>query len=942
MQERFRSLRAWSVARWQALTVPVRVSDPTMRPVVQLLASLELAMIAVLAILMAVRTPLGLASQEELLIRVGFTVLVVVMYALTRRGYQGAAIGLAVVVGSLLLFWLAWRTEGYAQLQLLNYLSMIVLFTCMFLTLRIVWVVFGLHLAGMLVFGAAAPGVSLRMVVDSPVSFNLTLTLIVALVVYHRNLLDATRQRSEREQRFLAEALANTAAAVNSTLRLDEVLDRILENLEHVVPHEASSIMLITGDTAKVVRSRGFIERGIYQVENYTVRVPEAENLQHMVETHAPMWVDDVRTLSGFAETIPNPTRSYLGVPIIVDHAVIGILNIDGFTPGMFGPEHATRVRAFADQAAVAISNAQLFEREQRRRQSAEILAQASATINATLELPQVLDRILKQIQTVVAYDSASVMALDEDELEIIACYGFGKPDEVIGQRFPVGPTIPALHVINERQPRTYSDVFEDFPSFHDHDLTNESSLIRSWMGVPLLVREQVIGLITLDRFKVQPFTRDEVALTSALANQAATAIENARLYEEVQRYAGELEQHVTARTADLEQEIVRREQTATALLISEERYRMVTEMVSDYIYSVIVHADGTMETGMMSGAVERITGYTAKEIQALHWNALVHPDDLPSIIERMWTQVSQGNTTTGEYRIITKSGEIRWLRDYQKPVWDNEVGRVTLVWGAVQDITELRQQMALLEAANEELRALGQMRDEFVSNVSHELRTPITSLKLRQHLLQYDPNRADVHLDVMQRETERLARTIEDLLQLSRMDQGRSPITLTPVDLNVLAQQYVADRTMLVEADGLRLRVENAPDAPLVQADEGLLGQALSILLTNALYYTPAGGQVTLRVLVDRDMKPPRVGIAVSDTGPGIPPEEQARLFERFFRGTAGRQSDKSGTGLGLAILKEIVDRHKGEVTVKSSGTPGEGATFTIWLPALGKASAE
>jgi two-component system, OmpR family, sensor histidine kinase BaeS len=128
---------------------------------------------------------------------------------------------------------------------------------------------------------------------------------------------------------------------------------------------------------------------------------------------------------------------------------------------------------------------------------------------------------------------------------------------------------------------------------------------------------------------------------------------------------------------------------------------------------------------------------------------------------------------------------------------------------------------------------------------------------------------------------------------------------------------------------------VEN-PDAPLVQADPGMLGQALSILLTNALHYTPAGGQITLRVLVDQHHNFPHVGIAVEDTGPGIPLAEQARLFERFFRGTAGRTSGKPGTGLGLAILKEIVDRHAGYVEVMSTGKPGEGATFTIWLPAL------
>jgi signal transduction histidine kinase len=118
------------------------------------------------------------------------------------------------------------------------------------------------------------------------------------------------------------------------------------------------------------------------------------------------------------------------------------------------------------------------------------------------------------------------------------------------------------------------------------------------------------------------------------------------------------------------------------------------------------------------------------------------------------------------------------------------------------------------------------------------------------------------------------------------------------------------------------------------VQADEGLIGQVLSILLTNAFNYTPADGQVTVSTHSYQSDGKQWAGFRVSDTGPGIAPEDQRHIFERFYRGEAGHASGVPGTGLGLAIAHEIVARHQGRIEVTSDGVPGNGTTFTVWLP--------
>ena len=186
-----------------------------------------------------------------------------------------------------------------------------------------------------------------------------------------------------------------------------------------------------------------------------------------------------------------------------------------------------------------------------------------------------------------------------------------------------------------------------------------------------------------------------------------------------------------------------------------------------------------------------------------------------------------------------------------------------------------------------------------------------------------------------LERETDRLASMIEGLLLLSRMDQDCLSLHFECVDLHTIVETYVLDRTPLAESLGLDISFQTMKGLPCVKADPLLIGQVLSILLTNALNYTPTGGRVIVGTHERNATEERWVGFSVSDNGPGLAEEEQEQLFTRFFRGKAGRESEISGTGLGLAIAKEIVDQHSGRVEVESTGIAGEGATFRVWLRA-------
>jgi two-component system sensor histidine kinase/response regulator len=225
-------------------------------------------------------------------------------------------------------------------------------------------------------------------------------------------------------------------------------------------------------------------------------------------------------------------------------------------------------------------------------------------------------------------------------------------------------------------------------------------------------------------------------------------------------------------------------------------------------------------------------------------------------------------------------------------------------------------------------------VRTEFIANVNHELRTPLTNLVLYYQMLRTQPDtKVEERLDVIGRELQRLRSLIEDLLNLSRLDVGHTSFRFAMCDLNLIVKNLVNDRQALAKDRGLALRTNLQSDLPVLDADEPTLLQVISNLLTNAMNYTPQGGEVIIKTQYADTETGKFVGFCVEDSGPGINENDLPHLFERFYRGSAARNSGAPGTGLGLAIVKEVVERHHGTIEV-NNGDSGHGAIFSVWLP--------
>jgi PAS domain S-box-containing protein len=327
------------------------------------------------------------------------------------------------------------------------------------------------------------------------------------------------------------------------------------------------------------------------------------------------------------------------------------------------------------------------------------------------------------------------------------------------------------------------------------------------------------------------------------------------------------------------------------------------------------------------------MVGYAAEELLGMTWQELTHPEDREND-QRLADDLLAGQIPhfTVEKRYLRKDGGVVWVSLFGTFVRGDD-GRPLHGVGIAIDVTERRRAEQALAEVNARLREADTRKNQFLAVLSHELRNPLAPIRNSLFVLEHSAPGSEQGArarEVIERQTLQLTRLVDDLLEVTRITQGKVRLQREAIDLAGFARRCAEDHQSLFDDAGIALEV-NVPAQPvLVSADPARLSQIIGNLLWNATKFTPRGGRTWLNVESAGDWSV----IRVRDTGEGMSDELLGRLFEPFVQAEGTLDRTRGGLGLGLAVLKGLAELHGGTVTARSEGQ-GKGAEFEVRLPA-------
>lgn len=338
---------------------------------------------------------------------------------------------------------------------------------------------------------------------------------------------------SEARRRQEAETLYKASSALTTELELEQVLDQILVHLEEVVPYDNATVLLLERDFVRIMTTRGSDPSQKMIGLTFPSDNPIIAEIQH---SKKPIYIEDITqdpSLKSWVDT--EGIRGWMGVPLILGGKVIGGLTLESRQKAVYEEIEAYLVQAFANQAAVAIQNAQLYEASRKKTQELSELYDTAIAISSALEIDTFLEKLGAQIQRRLAPDSLGVFLYQEStqEFEVLLALENGEPiKKTKGLRLPLEEGGLTGWVMQNRTPFLVGDVLSDPLPVQPKHVTKPS---RSWLGVPLLVRDRLIGAISVQTFRPLSFNRSNQRFLESLASQIAITIDNARLYEELE-----------------------------------------------------------------------------------------------------------------------------------------------------------------------------------------------------------------------------------------------------------------------------------------------------------------------------------------------------------------------------------------------------------------------
>lgn len=565
----------------------------------------------------------------------------------------------------------------------------------------------------------------------------------------------------------------------------------------------------------------------------------------------------------------------YYAVPLRIGTTLMGALIVDNSVTDLpILPEQCRLIDALAANFAITLENARLYhltdEQLNARVLELRILSQIDRELNDALSVQRVLNLTLDWALRFTGSHSAALCLIDPDtgRLSFVTGYGYNMAEWAALQAAISNPDNGITgRAIREAQPQLVPDVSAD------PDYVNVVSSIRSFLAVPIIREERVMGVISLGSYEPNGFSQTNVDFMLRLVARAAVALDNARLFDETHREREKLAVILNS-TADAvivvgqdeRLELINQAALATLHLPPKAEYvgQPFVEVLGDSpLVPLVIRAQKLQHALIEEVALppDRTYHVSAVPVQGVGWSIIMH------------------------------------------------------------DVTPFKK--------------TEQLKNELVATASHDLKNPLSVmlgyLDLLNITLDLNPQAAE-YMRRLQHAVTHMRELIDDLLDMARIESG---ITLRPnaLNLGLIVGQEVQVLSVKAAPKEIAFRIEIPPDLPLIEADEQRLRQILANLISNAIKYTPHGGTIT----VSAEVRDVGVQVAVQDTGIGISPEDQAQVFTRFYRVRAPETEGIEGTGLGLAIVRSLVEAHGGQIGLRSRLGEGSTFFFTLPLHPTG-----
>jgi signal transduction histidine kinase len=669
---------------------------------------------------------------------------------------------------------------------------------------------------------------------------------------------------------------------------------------------------------------------------------------------HGTLHIADVRVQQDFSTLGSSGWRwrTFLAAPLRQQAGLIGTLNARRTEVRPFTPAQIKLLETFADQAVIAIENVRLFN------ELKESLEQQTATskilgviASSPTDIQPVLDVVAQNAARLCDASDAQIIRVENDFICPVAHYGT-QPARSRDDKQLISRTIVTTRAITDRKTIHVHDLAAEVETeFPESKRFQQRFGTRTILVTPLMREGVPIGAIFIRRTEVRPFSDKQIKLLETFADQAVIAIENVRLFKELQERTRELMESVEemkalsevgqAVSSSLELETVLETIVSRAVDLTGTDAGVIyeyDEKTEEFSLRASYRMEGEAVEALRAARIKLGEGATG---QAAITRAPVQIPDTFEVRERAVSRVRPLLNRLGYRSLLT----VPILREQQimggLTVWRKQTGEfkpevVNLLQTfatqsalAIQNARLFRE----IEDKSRQIEAANRHKSEFLANMSHELRTPLNAIIGFSEVLQeklfgeLNEKQAEYTSDILT-SGQHLLSLINEILDLSKVEAGRMELELSSFDLPLAidnARTFVRERAV---KHGITLDVEVDERLGEYVGDERKIKQILLNLLSNAVKFTPEGGRISITAnKIDTGVE-----ISVSDTGIGIPPAEQAMIFEEFRQVGGNYAHKKEGTGLGLTLAKKFVELHGGKIWVESEVS--KGSTFTFSLP--------